>query len=97
MGQVTSALSTREGRVTRCQENWARGGSNTNTIAAKKTARLFRADLDEDQTGIAGEAGHYAIGSGSGAAYGEIDPAADPGPGVRAGLGARCGALTARR
>jgi len=72
MNQVTSALDAREGRVTRRQENWARGGNNTNTIAAKKTARLFGADLSEDQAEIAGEMAHYAIGTGAGAAYGAI-------------------------
>src|SRR3954470_12695100 len=70
MSQVSSALYARESRVKRWQETWARGGSNTNTIAARKAARLIGVDLGGERAERAGEAPHHAIGAGAGAAYG---------------------------
>ena len=74
MGQVSSALYAREGTTTRWRENWARGGDNTHVIAARKAAGLFGARLSGPEAAQVGDAIHYALGSGSGAAYAAARP-----------------------
>jgi uncharacterized membrane protein YagU involved in acid resistance len=86
MSQVTAVLYEREGRATRRRENRARGGSDTNTIAARKAARLFGADLTDEQAANAGAVAHHAIGAGAGAAYAVVRRQI-PAPAVVRGLG----------
>jgi hypothetical protein len=86
MSRVTSALYAREGRATRWRENRARGGSDTNAIAARKAAGLLGIELSGDRAAMAGEAAHYAIGTGTAAVYGVVRRHI-PAPTVVRGLG----------
>jgi uncharacterized membrane protein YagU involved in acid resistance len=70
MGKATTYLYEREGKVTRKQEDDARGGKTAYGIAAEKAAHMAGIELSDDERKKYGSQIHWALGVGAGAAYG---------------------------
>jgi hypothetical protein len=70
MGKVTSLLYEREDVEARRREDDARGGRTAYAVAAEKGARLIGLAIPEDRREAAGSRLHWALGIGTGAAYG---------------------------
>lgn len=74
MGQVTTILYERESKAVRQREDDARHGQTAYGVAAKKAAAIVGAELTDDQREKYGQAIHWALGVGAGAAYGVLRP-----------------------
>jgi hypothetical protein len=90
MGQVTSLLYEHENPRARDREDRARGGETAYEAAAERMAGLAGRPLGDDDRKRAGEALHWALGTGAGAAYGALRGRV---PGVGAAAGLAFGAL----
>ena len=69
MGQVTSWLYERESSAARRREEGARGGQSAYETAAGKLADAAEVELSTDERQKAGQAIHWVLGIGAGAAY----------------------------
>jgi hypothetical protein len=85
MGRVTTVMYERENPAARRREDDAREGKTAYDAAAEKAAALVGRDLSDRERARAGEAIHWALGAGAGAAYGALRgrlPGADAGAGL---------------
>ena len=69
MGKVTSYLYAREDRAAREREDRARDGKTAYGVAAEKVAELTGTSLSESRRKSYGQALHWVLGAGAGAAY----------------------------
>jgi hypothetical protein len=69
MGKVTTVMYQREDRSARRREDEARSGKTAYGVAAEKGARLLGKSLNQERDAKTGEAIHWALGIGAGAAY----------------------------
>ena len=69
MGKVTTQLYEREDKSAREREDRARGGETAYGVAAQKAADAAGVTLSKEERQKAGEAIHWALGVGAGAAY----------------------------
>jgi hypothetical protein len=76
MSGVTTYIYKMEGDEVHRREDEANGGEHSLKVAATKLARLFGAELDDAQKRRLGLAIHWALGIGTGAAYGVLRPRA---------------------
>jgi len=85
MGYATTYLYEAENEQARQREDEARDGKTAYGVAAEKTAEILGRELSEEQRQQAGSAIHWALGIGTGAAYGALRhrvPGADAGNGL---------------
>jgi hypothetical protein len=76
MGKTTTFIYKREGEDVHRREDDVTGGQNSLEMAATKLARLVGAELDDKQRRRLALAVHWALGIGTGAAYGVLRPRA---------------------
>lgn len=72
MGKATTVLYERENKTARHQEDEARNGKTAYGVAVEKAAALTGTPLSDDQREQYGQAIHWALGIGAGAAYGVL-------------------------
>jgi hypothetical protein len=85
MGYATTYLYEAENKQARQREDEAREGKTAYGVAADKTAGIVGRELTEEQRQQAGAAIHWALGIGTGVAYGALRhrvPGADAGNGL---------------
>lgn len=88
MDRATTVLYDYEDDEAKRREDAARGGDSAYAAAAKKLADALGVELTDEQTRTAGNALHWALGVGAGAAYGALRRRV---PGLDAGQGAAFG------